>query len=395
MRDLGSYDLVIAGAGLTGLTIAERVATGMGKRVLVLDRRDTIGGNAASYVDPDSGVEVHRYGSHIFHTSNQRVIDYVQQFTEFNDYRHTVFTNCGGQVYSMPINMGTICSFFGRAMSPDEARRLLAEQASEIGGRRPRNLEEKAISLIGRPLYEAFIRGYTQKQWQTAPTDLSPSIITRLPVRFTFENGYFSDHFQGLPLNGYQAWFAAMVESNPLIDIALKTDYFDLRSELRPDQLVVYTGPIDSYFDYAEGALEWRTLDMEVETLHIDDFQGTAVMNYADEVVPFTRIHEFVHLHPERERTGTSTTIMREFSRRAESGDEPYYPVRTESDLKRLDAYRARADNEANVLFAGRLGTYRYLDMHMAIAAALVMVDNQIGPRLGTSIGPSRPPRAA
>lgn len=395
MEDLQSYDVVVVGAGLTGLTVAERVANDLGKSVVVIDRRAALGGNAATYIDPESGIEVHRYGSHIFHTSNSRVIDYVQQFTAFNDYRHTVYTNHDGRVYSMPINMGTICSFFGRAMSPEEARDLVAQQAAELGGRRPENLEEKAISLIGRPMYDAFVRGYTQKQWQVDPRELDPSIITRLPVRFTFENGYFKDPFQGLPLDGYAAWFDRMVEASPLVDVALETDFFDVRGEIRPDQLVVYTGPIDAFFDYAEGALDWRTLDLEVETLPVADHQGTAVMNYADASVPYTRIHEFAHLHPERARLDGSTVIMREFSRRSEAGDEPYYPVRTAGDLQRLEAYRARAADEPNVIFAGRLGTYRYLDMHMAIAAALVTVDNEIAPRLGLGGGPATPPRAA
>lgn len=382
MDHVSDYDVVVVGAGLFGLTVAERVSNGFGRRALLLDRRESIGGNAASYVDSDTGIEVHRYGSHIFHTSNQHVVDYVRRFTDLNSYRHTVRTNHRGQLYSMPINLGTICAFFGRAMTPDEARALVKEQAAELGGKEPANLEEKAISLIGRPLYEAFIRGYTHKQWQTDPTKLDPSIITRLPVRFTFNDDYFNDPWQGIPAGGYQAWFEAMLAGNPLVDVVLSTDFDDIRAELNPDQLVVYTGPIDAYFDHACGRLEWRTLDLKVETVATDDFQGTAVVNYADESVPFTRIHEFAHYHPERPRAEGSTVIMREYSRWAEAGDEPYYPVRTAEDLRRLEGYRALAAAEPNVFFGGRLGSYRYLDMHMAIASALVMVNNELGPRL-------------
>lgn len=380
---MGSYDLIVVGAGLFGLTVAERVANGLGKRVLVVDRRDQIGGNAASFFDPATGIEVHRYGSHIFHTSNQRVIEYVNRFTEWNDYRHEVYTNHNGRVYSMPINLGTMCSFFRQALSPDKARSLIAEQAAEMGGRSPRNLEEKAISQVGRPLYEALIRGYTHKQWQTDPTELDASIIGRLPVRFTFNSEYFDDPMQGLPVRGYQAWFEAMVGENNLIDVLLSTDFFDLQSEVEPSQVVVYTGPIDAYFRYSQGRLSWRTLDLEVESVPTPDFQGTAVMNYADESVPFTRIHEFAHYHPERRRPTDSTVIMREYSRWAEIGDEPYYPVRTATDLERLKEYRRLAASNHRVFFGGRLGSYRYLDMHMAIASALVMVENEIGPLFG------------
>ncbi|MGB8020398.1 MAG: UDP-galactopyranose mutase [Candidatus Nanopelagicales bacterium] len=372
MEALRAAEVVVVGSGLYGLTMAERVASQLGRRVVVLERRDHIGGNAYSQVDPETGIEVHRYGSHIFHTSNARVLDYVRRFTAFNDYQHRVFTRHRGQVYPMPINLGTICSFFGRAMSPDEARSLIAEQAGELDGRRPANLEEKAISLIGRPLYEAFIRGYTAKQWQTDPRDLDAGIISRLPVRYTFDNRYFSDTFEGIPLDGYAAWLARMAD-HPLISLLTGVDFFDVRCEVRPDQLVVYTGPIDRYFDHRAGELAWRTLDLQTQTVDTADFQGTAVINYADEDVPYTRIHEFRHFHPER-ADGMSrdrTVIMREHSRAARRDDEPYYPVNTAADRVRLAAYRELARVELNVVFGGRLGSYQYLDMHMAIAAAL------------------------
>jgi UDP-galactopyranose mutase len=368
-------DLVIAGSGLFGLTVAERCARDLGLRVLVVERRDHIGGNAYSEIEPATGIEVHRYGAHLFHTSNERVWEYVNRFTAFTDYRHRVYSVFKGRVYPMPINLGTICAYFGRAMGPDEARRLIAEQAAEVAD--PRNLEEKAISLIGRPLYEAFIRGYTAKQWQTDPRDLPPEIITRLPVRYTFDNRYFADRYEGLPRDGYASWLERMAD-HPRIEIRLGTDFFDL--DAAGSVPVVYTGPLDRYFGHREGALGWRTLDFEPEVLATGDFQGTPVMNYADEDVPYTRIHEFRHFHPERESPPDRTVIVREYSRFAEPGDEPYYPIDTEADRVRLARYRELARAERGVLFGGRLGTYRYLDMHMAIASALTMYDNRLRP---------------
>jgi len=309
-------------------------------------------------------------------------VDYVKDFTDFNDYQHRVYSRYRNRIYPMPINLGTITTYFQQALSPDEARALVAEQAAELGGQEPANLEEKAISLIGRPLYEAFIRGYTAKQWQTDPKELDAGIITRLPVRYTFDNRYFNDTFEGLPLGGYTAWLQNMAD-NPLITVALETDFFDLRDEIREDQLVVYTGPLDRYFDFSAGELSWRTLDFETEVVQTGDYQGTSVMNYADEDVPFTRIHEFRHYHPERDFYPTDkSVIMREYSRFAQRDDEPYYPINTAEDRKRLLAYRDLAKGESNTLFGGRLGSYKYLDMHMAIASALTAFENRIQPWL-------------
>ncbi|MDN3357989.1 UDP-galactopyranose mutase [Actinomadura sp. DC4] len=375
-------DLVVAGSGLFGLTVAERCARDLGLRVLVAERRDHIGGNAYSEVEPSTGIEVHRYGAHLFHTSNERVWDYVNRFTAFTDYRHRVFSIFKGRVYPMPINLGTICAYFGRAMGPDEARRLIAEQAAEVAD--PRNLEEKAISLIGRPLYEAFIRGYTAKQWQTDPRELPPEIITRLPVRYTFDNRYFADRYEGLPVDGYTAWLERMAD-HPRIEVRLGTDFFDL--DASGNVPVVYTGPLDRYFGHSEGSLGWRTLDFEREVLDTGDFQGTPVMNYADEDVPYTRVHEFRHFHPERAHPEDRTVIVREYSRFATAADEPYYPIDTAEDRARLARYRELARAEKDVLFGGRLGTYRYLDMHMAIASALTMYDNRLRPRFAGRAG--------
>ena len=266
-----------------------------------------------SVVDPDTGIEVHCYGSHLFHCNSKEVWTFINQFGAFSDYRHHVFTNYGGKIYPMPINLGTICSFFGRAMTPREARALIARQAQEISTK-PENFEDKAISMIGRSLYEALIRGYTAKQWQTDPKELPADLITRLPVRFTFDSRYFSDRFEGLPLDGYARLLHRMIDV-PNIQVILNVDFFELQSQIRADALVVYTGPIDRYFGFSRGALSWRTLDFEREVVEVGDFQGTSVMNYADEEIPFTRIHEFRHLHPERNYTPDKTVIFREFSR--------------------------------------------------------------------------------
>lgn len=373
-------DLVIVGAGFFGLTIAECAARELGLRVLVVERRDHIGGNAHSRIDPDTGDEVHVYGSHIFHTNSEDVWRYLQRFTEFTAYRHHVLTRHAGRVFPMPITLGTICGFFGRAFTPDEARALIARQSLEAANGVPANLEQKAISLIGRPLYEAFIRDYTEKQWQTDPRDLPADIIARLPVRYTFDTAYFSDTWQGLPKSGYFRLFEHMA-ANPLIHIATGTDYFAIRDRLPPLPLV-YTGPLDRYFGFRLGHLGWRTVDFEREVVNTRDFQGTAVMNYADADTPFTRIHEFRHLHPERQNDLARTVIFREYSRRAGYGDEPYYPINTAADRQMYDGYRALAALESNVFFGGRLGSYRYLDMHQAIGAALKAFSREISPHI-------------
>ena len=382
-----TYDLIVVGSGFFGLTVAEQAASELGKRVLIVEKRDHLGGNAYSEKDPDTGIEVHKYGAHLFHTSNKRVWEYVNRFTEFTDYQHRVFAMHDGTAYQFPMGLGLINQFFGRYYSPDEARKLIEEQREGKDPAAATNLEERGIALIGKPLYEAFVKHYTAKQWQTDPTELPPEIISRLPVRYTFNNRYFNDTYEGLPVDGYAAWLEKMAE-HELIDVRLSTDYFDVRDELRaefPDAPVVYTGPVDQYFNYAEGHLGWRTLDFEREVLETGDFQGTPVMNYNDADVPYTRIHEFRHFHPERQDSypADKTVIVKEYSRFAEDGDEVYYPINTPEDREKLKKYRelaAQESRENKVLFGGRLGTYQYLDMHMAIGAALSLFDNHLRP---------------
>jgi UDP-galactopyranose mutase len=372
-------DLVVVGSGFFGLTIAERCASELDLKVLVIERRHHLGGNAYSEKEPETGIEVHVYGAHLFHTSNKKVWDYVNRFTTFTNYQHRVFGQYQGQVYSLPMNLNLINVFFGRAHTPDEARALIAEQASEFDTSEVTNLEEKAISLVGRPLYEAFIKGYTAKQWQTDPTELSADIITRLPVRYNFDNRYFNDTYEGLPTDGYTAWLERMAD-HPNIEVRLETDFFDVAEDYKGTVPIVYTGPVDEYFGNSEGRLSWRTVDLEAEVKDVDDFQGCSVMNYNDQDVPWTRIHEFKHFHPERTHLPGKTVIVHEYSRFAEDDDEPYYPINTAEDREKLLKYRELAKREPMVLFGGRLGTYKYLDMHMAIGSALSMFENKLRP---------------
>ncbi|MGO3361546.1 MAG: UDP-galactopyranose mutase [Corynebacterium sp.] len=388
MSDSNEYDLIVVGSGFFGLTVAERAASQQDKKVLVIERRSHIGGNAYSEAEPETGIEIHKYGAHLFHTSNKKVWDYVNKFTDFTDYQHRVFAMHDGTAYQFPMGLGLINQFFGRYYSPSEARELIQEQTDGLNPEDAANLEEKGISLIGRPLYEAFVRDYTAKQWQTDPKELPAANISRLPVRYTFNNRYFNDTYEGLPVEGYTAWLENMA-SHPNIEVRLDTDWFDARSGIQdasPDAPVVYTGPLDLYFGYSEGKLGWRTLDFETEVLETGDFQGTPVMNYNDADVPFTRIHEFRHFHPERKNyPNDKTVIMKEFSRFAEGEDEPYYPINTPEDREKLLRYRELADTETDtnkVFFGGRLGTYQYLDMHMAIGSALTMYENKVSPLL-------------
>ena len=379
-----NYDLVVVGSGLFGLTIAEQAASRWGLRVAIVERRSHLGGNAYSEIDPETGIEVHKYGAHLFHTSNERVWEYVNRFTSFTSYVHRVWTTVDGVVYPMPVNLGTINQFFSAAYGPDEARALIAQQAAEVDGHEITDFESKGVSLVGRPLFEAFFKNYTAKQWQTDPKDLPASIISRLPVRYNYDSRYFNDKYEGLPVDGYTAWMERMVASD-LIDVYLDTDFFDPENPLNKAAVVgkvpvVYTGPVDRYFDYSAGDLSWRTVDFEKEVVDTGDYQGCSVMNYGDIDVPFTRIIEFRHFHPERDYQDKKTVIFREFSRFADHGDEPYYPVNTAQDRERLEQYRELMKNEDRVFFGGRLGTYKYLDMHMAIASALTMLDNELAP---------------
>jgi UDP-galactopyranose mutase len=360
-----TYDYIIVGSGFFGAVMAHELTTA-GRSVLVLDKRRHIGGNCHSEDDPTTGVNVHTYGTHIFHTADRGIWDYVNQFSEFNRYQHRVLTVAGGRVYSMPINLGTINQFFGTRLTPQEAEQFLAAKREPIAA--PSNLEDKAISLIGRELYQAFIKGYTQKQWGCDPKRLPANIITRLPVRTSFNDCYFNDRYQGIPINGYTPIFERLLERIPVelgVDFLNDAEYWRGLAKRK----VIYTGPIDAYFAYSKGRLNWRSVRFEVEHHRSSDYQGTSVMNYADVDMPFTRIHEPKHLHPERKTSAEMTTTIREYPHL--DHDAPYYPVNFAEDRDMYCRYRALADTESHVIFGGRLASYKYYDMHQVIGAAL------------------------
>lgn len=367
---------LIVGSGLYGSVVAERIATLTGERVLVIEKRDHIGGNCQSKLDPETGIEIHCYGSHIFHTSDERVWNYINRFVSLTDYRHHVQTMYKGRVFPMPISLATINSFWGTALSPNEAQLRIQHEIVEAGIKNPSNLEEKAISLIGKSLYEAFIKGYTAKQWGKDPKDLPADIITRLPVRLNYNTTYFNDRWQGVPSEGYFAIFENLL-IHPNIDVLTGIDFNDIRTQVPQDCTVVYTGMIDAYFNYKYGQLEWRSLRFETERVPVTDFQGCSVMNFAGQEVPWTRIHEFKHYNPERKEAfeSPSTIICREYPQTWKSGMEAYYPINNERNLELSQRYRDEVDRTPHLIMGGRLGAYQYWDMDKAIANALDMID--------------------
>ncbi|WP_026645466.1 UDP-galactopyranose mutase [Bifidobacterium sp. AGR2158] len=382
-------DLVIVGAGIFGLTIAQQAVEKLGAHVTIIDVRDHIGGNAYSYMDPQTGAEIHKYGAHLFHTSNERVWDYVNRFTDFTDYVHRVYATHDGEVFPLPINLGTINQFFRANYTPAQAKALIEEQAGELAGTDPANLNDQGISLIGRPLYEAFIKNYTAKQWQTDASELPASIIKRLPVRFNYNNRYFKDTWEGLPKDGYTAWLERMID-DPRITVQLETDFFDETQPLNKKALleagvpVVYTGPVDRYFDYDLGELKWRTVDFKEVRYDEGDHFGCPVMNFSDADVPYTRAIEFKNFNPERaaEQNPDKTVVWEEYSRFADRDDEPYYPINTDEDKALYARYKAKAAAEPKVVFGGRLGTYAYYDMDQVFDQALTSFEEEVAPLL-------------
>lgn len=364
-------DLVIGGAGIFGLTVAERAAR-HGFRVRVVEERDHIGGNCWSHVDDETGVEIHTYGSHIFHTNNERVWEYVNRFSDWVTYEHRVRTIAQGKVIPLPFGLGTFTTVLGRMFTPATLRSYI-ESLPQIEGD---NLEAVAISSVGVDVYEAVIKGYTKKHWGRDPRDLPASTIKRLPVRYTWDDRYFTDKYQALPADGYRVWLERMADS-PNIDICLNSNVLAPEHRIAP---MLFTGPVDAYFDYQHGRLGWRTVDFKEHRPTVDDFQGCPVVNYGNADVPWTRIHEYKHYRPDREYRGT--IVHSEYAREAEPGEIGAYPVNTETDRGTLKKYREEADKLDGVWFGGRLGTYKYIDMHMAIASALTMWDTRIFPYL-------------
>ncbi|GGB07020.1 UDP-galactopyranose/dTDP-fucopyranose mutase family protein [Puia dinghuensis] len=399
--DISEYSYVVVGSGLLGAVIAERIANQLDQPVLVIEKRDHIGGNCYSATDPTTGIEYHKYGTHIFHTSNEKVWNYVRRFITFNTYQHRVLSCYKNRLYPFPINLATINQFYNRNLKPYEVEDFMASlRQSQLGqradgGRRdaqpaagpptagaPTNFEEQAMSLLGRDLYEAFFKYYTIKQWQVDPRHLPPAIFNRLPFRTNYDDNYFFDRWQGIPEKGYTHLFERLL-ANRKIKVLLDTDFFEIRHLLKKDACLVYSGAIDRFFDYKHGKLSWRTLRFEQEIIDKADYQGNSVINFPEAEIPYTRIHEPRHLHPEKEYTGNKTIIFREYSL-ADQGDNPYYPIASEDNQRLLSLYRKEAAQLKNVFISGRLGDYKYYDMHQTIDRALEIFETCILPQTST-----------
>ncbi len=379
-RKIMKYDYLIVGAGLFGAIFAYE-AKKAGKSVLVIDQRNHIGGNI--YTKEVEGIQVHEYGAHIFHTSDREVWDYVRQFAEFNRYTNSPVARYKDELYNLPFNMNTFSKMWG-VKTPAEAREIIDRQIKEAGITEPKNLEEQALSLVGRDIYEKLVKGYTEKQWGKQAAELPSFIIRRLPVRFVYDNNYFNDKYQGIPIGGYTRMIGKMLEGIPF---RLETDFFKERGELENQaKKIVFTGMIDAYYDYCYGELEYRSLRFETETLDIENYQGNAVVNYTEYEIPYTRIIE--HKHFEYGCQGgygntdgdvnPRTVITREYPAAWEKGAEPYYPMNDEKNNALYEKYKQLAAKEENVIFGGRLGMYRYYDMHQVVAEALRCVREQL-----------------
>ena len=360
------YDYLIVGSGLFGSIFAYEAAK-CGKKCLVVEKRDHIGGNC--YTEKVENINVHKYGAHIFRTSQKYIWDFVQQFAEFNNFINTPIANFCGEIYNMPFNMNTFSKLWGIS-KPEEAKEIIEKQGSAISGE-PKNLEEHVIKMVGKDVYEKLVKGYTEKQWGRDCKDLPTSIIRRLPVRFTYNNNYFNDRYQGIPMGGYTAIFEKLLDK---CDIELNIDFLSDKEKLsKAARKIIYTGTIDSYFDYCFGALEYRSLKFKHEILDCENYQGVAVVNYTDRETPYTRIIEHKHFEF---GTQSKTVITKEYSLEWNRGIEPYYPINDEKNQNIYTKYQMLANKETNVIFGGRLGEYRYYDMQDTIISALNLAKN-------------------
>ncbi len=363
------YDYLIVGAGLFGAVFAHE-AKKRGKTCLVIDKRDHIGGNI--FTKEIEGIQVHQYGAHIFHTSNKEVWDYVNQFAEFNRYTNSPVARYRDELYNMPFNMNTFHGLWG-VITPKEAKEIIERQKKEAGITEPKNLEEQAISLVGKDIYEKLVKGYTEKQWGKRAAELPSFIIKRLPVRFTYDNNYFNDTYQGIPVGGYTKMAEKMLEG---VEVRLSVDYFRHKEELEKEaDKIIFTGMIDEYYDYCFGELEYRSLRFETEVLDEENYQGNAVVNYTEYEVPYTRIIEHKHFEF---GTQPKTVITREYPAKWQHGDEPYYPMNDDKNNGLYQKYRELADKENKVIFGGRLGMYQYFDMHHVVAEALKLAEKEL-----------------
>lgn len=360
------YDYLIVGAGLYGAVMAHEL-TKKGKRCLVIDKRSHIAGNI--YCEDIEGIHVHKYGAHIFHTSNKKIWEYMNRFAEFNNYINSPVAVYKDELYNLPFNMNTFSKMWG-IKTPAEAKAMIEKQVKETGITEPKNLEEQGLSLVGKDVFEKLVKGYTEKQWGRSCSELPAFIIRRLPVRFTYDNNYFNDRYQGIPIGGYTKIVEKMLEG---ADVQTNTDYFEFRKS-NPDiaDTTIFTGMIDEYFDYQLGALEYRSVRFETEVLDTDNYQGNAVVNYTEREVPYTRIIEHKHFEF---GTQEKTVISREYSSEWKVGMEPYYPVNDEKNSKLFAAYKELAEKEEHVIFGGRLGNYQYYDMDKVVEAALLKLE--------------------
>lgn len=374
------YDYLVVGAGLFGAIFAYE-ANKAGKKVLVIDRRPHVGGNI--YTEEVEGIQVHKYGAHIFHTSDKEVWDYIQQFAEFNRYTNCPVARYKDELYNLPFNMNTFSKMWG-IKTPEEAKEIIDRQIKEAGIKEPANLEEQAISLVGRDIYEKLIKGYTEKQWGKRASELPSFIIRRLPVRYVYDNNYFNDQYQGIPIGGYTQIIEKMLEG---VEVRLGVDFFEDREILESEaDHIVFTGMIDAFYDYCYGELEYRSLRFETETLDMENYQGNAVVNYTEYEIPYTRLIEHKHFEYGCQggygNTGTpaiqKTVITREYPAAWEKGAQPYYPMNDEKNNALYERYRELAEKEEHVIFGGRLGMYRYYDMHQVIAEALKCVKENL-----------------
>ena len=374
------YDYLVVGAGLFGAIFADE-ANKAGRKVLVIDRRPHVGGNI--FTEEVEGIQVHKYGAHIFHTSDKEVWNYIQQFAEFNRYTNCPVARYKDELYNLPFNMNTFSKMWG-IKTPEEAKEIIDRQIKEAGIKEPANLEEQAISLVGRDIYEKLIKGYTEKQWGKRASELPSFIIRRLPVRFVYDNNYFNDQYQGIPIGGYTQIIEKMLEG---VEVRLGVDFFEDREILESEaDHIVFTGMIDAFYDYCYGELEYRSLRFETETLDMENYQGNAVVNYTEYEIPYTRIIEHKHFEYGCQggygNTGTpaiqKTVITREYPAAWEKGAQPYYPMNDEKNNALYERYRELAEKEEHVIFGGRLGMYRYYDMHQVIAEALKCVKENL-----------------
>lgn len=369
-KKIEKYDFLIVGAGLFGSVCAHEL-TKKGYKCLVVDKRNHVAGNI--FTEEIEGINVHKYGAHIFHTSNKVVWDWVNQFVEFNNYINQPVARYKNELYNLPFNMNTFTKLWDDVFTPEDAKKRIEEEKQKYHIEEPRNLEEQAINLVGQTIYEKLIKGYTAKQWGKKCSELPPFIIKRLPVRFVFDNNYFNDTYQGIPIGGYTKMIERILSG---IDVRLNVDYLENRDELSSlANTIIYTGPIDQFYDYRFGALEYRKVEFETEILDCENYQGNAVINYTDYEVPYTRIIEHKHFEFEKQ---PRTVISREYSSSWKKGDEPFYPINNSSNNELLMKYKELAEKEKNVLFGGRLGFYKYLDMDDTIEEAFQLLKSII-----------------